>query len=189
MEESVLNIINATKPRETLGVSRNMTGLSPAVWDLKSSACMYSCILHVCTVEATFLRYKSFFTEAPCSLIKELIADGKVCVMEVNENTLWGSYKGFIWQLVEELEAKAEANKNFDLKAAFKELCPGNNKLGEILTEFLLAIRTMEYADYRKEVNGVVFFEEISKRRCTDSRTASVEEEVEDVQTGRTLSC
>jgi predicted NAD-dependent protein-ADP-ribosyltransferase YbiA (DUF1768 family) len=194
LEESLLQILNAAKPSVIKKTAGKVSGFMPSVWNstsgkkdnTMSAKCMHSSILHACTVKETFLNYQSVFDQAPDTPIAQLIAEEKVCIMEVNDDIIWGSYKGYVTPLVDQLEAKAKDNEAFDLKASIDELCPGQNKLGLILTEFLLAIRTMKHEEFLQEIADaeIVFFEEVSKRQCSDSRTASVEEEV----VGRTLT-
>ena len=132
---------------------RGLRGLDCALWDSKSVEYIFYALLQdrvqVCKHEATFQRYKHYAT---------LLGTGACKVYETNiDDKIWGiasSTKNF----VDTLLAKAE-DADFNLLEAAAAVAPGTNKLGELLTRFLLAIRDMSYADFMGAVGPIRFVE------------------------------
>ena len=152
--ECVKKILRAKKPFQAKSAGRDLQGLDPVEWDAQSTACMRAAIHYACTHEATFLRYQSFVTGGPCPEMAKLIAEGEFEVFECNDDILWA-----IGRFTKDVLSKlAVLDADFDLKEAMTFITGSTqNRLGKVLTGFLLAIRDLTHAEYMERVKGVEF--------------------------------
>jgi predicted NAD-dependent protein-ADP-ribosyltransferase YbiA (DUF1768 family) len=162
LHECLRKILSANKPRTAKGVGRDLKGFVDTEWDLLCVASMQAAIHYACTNEATFLRYQSVVTQCPCPEMAKLIAEGKVKVYECNDDKLYGIdcfTKAALCKL-------AELEPGFDLEEAMTSIAGTTlNRLGKVLTEFLLAIRDLTYAEYMERVKGVEFLKVVEEER------------------------
>jgi predicted NAD-dependent protein-ADP-ribosyltransferase YbiA (DUF1768 family) len=162
LHECLRKILSAKKPFQAKSGGRDLQGLDPAEWDRQSEACMRAAIHYACTHEATFLRYQRVVTQCPCPEMAKLIAEGQFEVFECNDDIRWG-----IGRFTKDVLGKlAVLGADFDLKEAMTFIAgTTQNCLGKVLTEFLLAIRDLTYAEYMERVKGVEFLKVVEEER------------------------
>jgi predicted NAD-dependent protein-ADP-ribosyltransferase YbiA (DUF1768 family) len=179
-DESATKILLAKKPFQAKSAGRGVEGLDQAEWDRNSYKSMRASIQYACTDQATFERYQSFVTKCPPEAVK-LIAEGKFSVYECNDDGIWGVGK-FTKDVLLALAEIAKQDAGFDLKKAMTDIASGTkNQLGEVLTDFLLAIRGMTHAEYMQKLEGVTFFrvEEETVSATEEAVVVSATEEAE----------
>lgn len=74
-------------------------------------------------------------------------------VIEANDDKLWGINR-FTKDFLDALSADSEEK---DLIAAALKQFDGRNRLGAVLTDFLLAVEGMDYQSYMAALDGVEF--------------------------------
>ena len=163
--ECMSGVLFAAAPQDAKkAAGRGLRGLNCALWDSKSVEYMFYALLQVCKHDATFARYKHYAA---------LLGTGDCKVYETNiDDKIWGiasSTKNF----VDTLLAKAE-DADFNLFEAAAAVAPGTNKLGELLTRFLLAIRDMSHADFMSIVGPIRFVEIVDDEDFVRKLQASV---------------
>jgi predicted NAD-dependent protein-ADP-ribosyltransferase YbiA (DUF1768 family) len=163
-EECIKRIFLAKKPFQAKGVGRDVKGLDSPVWDLHSYKHMRASMQFACTVKETFERYQSFVTKCPPEVAK-LIAEGKFAVYECNDDVMWGIGQ-FTIAALRRLAEIANRETDFDLKEAMGEIVGETlNRLGNVLTDFLLAIRDLTHAEYLQKLEGVTFFDVVEEEQ------------------------
>ena len=180
-DECVKKILLAKKPFHAKGVGKEVKDLISAEWDAVSDAHMRASIHFACTAEGTFLRYKDFVANCPCPEMAKLIAEGKFKVYECNiEDTLWGINLFTLDVLIKLAAMFASDEEGFDLDAAMTSIAGETlNRLGKVLTDFLLTIRDMTHAEYMGKVSGVEFFKEVEAEVVVEEAAVAVEADID----------
>ena len=110
---------------------------------------MFYAIVQACKNETAFNRYKHHAL---------LLGSGKCKVFETNtEDKVWGvgsNTQNFVNTLVNKAN-----DASFNLMKEADNVAVGTNKLGEILTDFLVGIRDMSHTDYLDLVRDIKFVE------------------------------
>jgi len=121
-----------------------------AKWDTMSMQAMYIATMMRCTDEAQFNLFKA------CT---KMMRDENVetfLVIEANPGDgIWGidrSTKEFL----DELYTTCTEEEDL-IDVATNKLFRGKNQLGEVLTDFMLAIEPMDYVTYMRALEGVQF--------------------------------
>jgi predicted NAD-dependent protein-ADP-ribosyltransferase YbiA (DUF1768 family) len=150
-EKVVTNILAAAKPTVAKKATGELDKFNNELWDQISKQAMYIATLLRCTHKPVFEEYKR--------CIRMMKGVESFLVIEANDDKIWGINRFTI----DFLAALAEAyDGEEDLIAAAAAHFGGKNFLGEVLTDFMMAIRDMEYDDYMRELEGVQFVEIVS---------------------------
>jgi len=147
LHKVMLAILMASKPFDAKKATFGLEKFDPEMWDAMSQQAMFLSTVMRCKHEPTFRMFKQ--------CIEMMRSEGvtSFLVIEANDDKLWGINR-FTKPFLEALCADSEEQ---DLIAAALKQFDGANRLGTVLTDFMLAIEGMEYGDYMAALEGVEF--------------------------------
>ena len=117
-----------------------------AKWDAMSMQAMYVSTVMRCTDETQFNLFKE------CTKMMRDEGVKTFLVIEANDDDTWGINR-FTNEFLEGLYTTCTD----DLIAAATELFRGENQLGKVFTDFMLAIEPMDYETYMRAIADVQF--------------------------------
>jgi predicted NAD-dependent protein-ADP-ribosyltransferase YbiA (DUF1768 family) len=155
-EDIQFEILTAAQPRFAKSAARNLNNFNNTVWDGGvSEVAMFSTTLASLTSLEAWNDFKA---------MAAMIGDAdEVLVVEANDGDDIWAINMFTQDLIKDLLplVAGATDPEAEFFSMAKSLFKGQNKLGEMLTPILGAVRNMEHAEYMKMVEGVVFFEAV----------------------------
>jgi predicted NAD-dependent protein-ADP-ribosyltransferase YbiA (DUF1768 family) len=181
-EESMMGIYSAEKPLFAKKFGSKINGLDSKKWNENSMIRMFCCILFGCKTRSMFDRLHSCL---------EVIGDGyKFKIVEANyDDMLWG-VRGFTPDVIKAIITKKEEQPTlglFEIFEAFKK-DNGENRLGDLLTDFIEATKGVSHEEYLKAVEGIEFVEIIEPERTGSDEFEMERTGSDEFEMGRTCS-
>ena len=146
LESVMLSILMAPKPFDAKRATSGLGDFKGAMWDAMSQQAMYLSTMMRCKHEPTFMMFKQ------CIAMIRSEGATSFLVIEANDDKLWG-----INRFTKQFLAALCADDDEDLIAVALKQFDGANRLGMVLTDFMLAIEGMEYAEYMQAIMDVSF--------------------------------
>lgn len=146
VDSVMISILTASKPFEAKKATSGLEKFNSEMWDALSPQAMYLSTMMRCKHEPTFRMFKQ--------CVQMLRSEGvaSFLVVEANDDKLWGINR-FTKPFLDALCA----DEDEDLIACALKQFDGANRLGTVLTDFMLAIEGMEFEEYIKALEGVRF--------------------------------